>query len=190
MFCSGQPLEPTRVLTADSVTASITVNNRLQWFTDLKGETLPLLWKGPPALAHPTHRHHSYLSEITKLNIFFMWNGCLWTTWGQKASPWSLKNVLGLNSCGSSPSVSFQTSRNWSTLPWKGSKKRTFYSGNTSVDLSIHTSPALHSLTGALTLGCCRCFSFCSSILFSSFSLFSWSKLFRYSLLSCSFSIS
>ncbi len=189
MFCSGQPLEPTRVLTADSVTASITVKQIAMIHRPQRWNITSFV-KRASSSCSSTHTPSPFVSKWdNSIKHFFLRNGCLWTTWGQKASPWSLKNVLGLNSCGSSPSVSFQTSRNWSTLPWKGSKK-TFYSGNTSVDLSIHTSPALHSLTGALTLGCCRCFSFCSSILFSSFSLFSWSKLFRYSLLSCSFSIS
>ncbi len=95
MFCSGQPLEPTRVLTADSVTASITVN-RLQWFTYLKGETLPLLWKGPPALAHPTHRHHSYLSEITQLNSFFSAERLLMDYLRTKSLTVELKECLGI----------------------------------------------------------------------------------------------
>lgn len=92
------------------------IDVRLSWFTKLKRKTLPLLWRGPPALAHPTHRRHLYLGEKMQLNC--MQNVCLWSSWRQKDSPWSLKKVLGLNSCGSSPSVSSQTSRNWSTLPW------------------------------------------------------------------------
>ena len=42
----------------------------------------------------------------------------------RRCLPCSLKKVLGLNSCGSRPSVSSHTSRSWATLPWRGHRKK------------------------------------------------------------------